>query len=436
MIWFFYNVLFVIGFTLLLPRFFWRMWRRGGYRQGFFQRLAVYGRPLSGQLRSRRRIWIHAVSVGEVYVAARFMEELRRRRPGTAFVLTTTTSTGHKIAGGVLKPDDVLLYFPVDVPPVIRRVHRLVNPEAVVLTECELWPNMIREARRRQIPVFLINGRISDRSYRGYRLVRAFFRRTVAMVDRLFVQTAADADRLIRLGAEKGRVEVLGSAKYDVAQSDPAGEAWADRLLQSLGVKADAPVMVGGSTWPGEEMILVDIAGKLRADQPGVLLVLVPRHAERGDAVAAELRERGVRFVRRSEMGQPGFRADSPPEVLLVDTTGELKNFYARATAIFVGKSLTQHGGQNVIEPALYGRPVVVGPNMENFAGVMADFLEAEAMVQVRDAAELGSALARLLRDPSLGTQIGQRARQVVEKKRGSVAATVDRILPRLSAAS
>jgi 3-deoxy-D-manno-octulosonic-acid transferase len=428
MFWLTYNALFAVGFVLMLPRFFFRMWRRGGYRKGFMQRLGWYGRDTRARIEARRRIWFHAVSVGEVYVAGRYMEELRRRRPGTSFVLTTTTSTGHAVATRVLTGNDVRLYFPVDFPIVIARVLRILKPLGLMLTECELWPNLIRMARRDGIPVVLINGRISDRSFRGYRLARGFFRRTVNLLNVLCVQSREDAERLVALGAEAERVRIMGSAKYDVARSDPAAEQKAAGILESLGVESAAPLVVGGSTWPGEEGILVDIIRKIREEIVEAVLVLVPRHAERSAAVADEIRRKGVALVRRSALGKPGFRPQGRPAVVLVDSTGELQGFYARATVIFVGKSLTQHGGQNIIEPALYGKPVVVGPNMENFAAVMRDFLESKAIIQVRDAAELESAIRDLLREPASGAAMGDRARRTVESRRGSVASTVDLI--------
>ena len=426
MLWFLYNVLFVIGFTLMLPHFLYRMWRRGGYRRGFAQRLGVYDPELRKRLLAQRRVWVHAVSVGEVFVAQRFMKEFRARHPGTSFVLTTTTSTGHAVAERTLPAEDLLLYFPVDVPIVMRRVFATLRPTALVLTECELWPNLIRQAHARGIPIFLINGRISARSYRGYHAARLFFRRIVNLLEVLCAQSAEDARRLVGLGAAPERVMVAGTAKYDVAQADPRDAERAAALLRSLGVPPDAALVVGGSTWPGEETALLDLLKEWQATVPGLTLVLAPRHAERCGEVAAEIRAHGFQMVRRSELERPGFAAAVRPEVVLVDTTGELRIFYACATAIFVGKSLTRHGGQNIIEAAVYGKPVVVGPNMENFLGVMDDFLRAQAIMQVRDAAELAAAFRSLLQDEALRAGYGERARRLVAEQRGALRRSVD----------
>jgi 3-deoxy-D-manno-octulosonic-acid transferase len=432
MIWLLYNVLFAIGFTLLLPYFLARMWRRGGYRRDFMQRLGWYDAGRRAQLRARPRIWIHAVSVGEVFVAARFMAELRMRRPGTAFVLSTTTSTGHALAEKTLAAEDVLIYFPVDNPLVMRRVLRRLRPEMLILTECELWPNLLRLAHGRGIPLALINGRISDNSFRGYRRLSLFSARIIRMFDVLGAQSRQDADRLIGLGADPSRVTVTGSAKYDVAEKDPTSDRRAGDILRAANISEGQLVMVGGSTWPGEEGVLLEIFGRLKLSIPNLKLVLVPRHAERRQEVGEAIARRGFAFVQRSACQAGNGKGAGAPDVLLVDTTGELKHLYAKATVIFIGKSLTQHGGQNPVEPAAYGKPVIVGPNMENFRDVMNDLLQAGAAIQVRDARELEDALHRLLKDESARRECGRRAAEVVEAKRGAIRSTVGLVLARL----
>ena len=216
MIWFFYNCFFPIVFLLLLPRFLLRMWKRGGYRKGFLQRFGRYEAAVQERLRDRPRVWIHAVSVGEVQIALRFMRALRERRNDLAFVLTTTTSTGHAIAAQHLAADDVLLYFPVDLPWVMARVLDRLRPLALVLVEGELWPNLLRLARRRHVPIMLLNGRLSAHSYRNYRKVRLLVKKTLACFDLFCMQGPEDAQRLRELGAEPEKIRVMGSAKYDV----------------------------------------------------------------------------------------------------------------------------------------------------------------------------------------------------------------------------
>ncbi len=436
LIWFVYNVLFAIGFMLMLPKFLLRMWRRGGYRAGFMQRFGCYDTELLASLRKRPRIWVHAVSVGEVFVALHFINAMRKTIPDFSYILTTTTSTGHALAKKELSDDDVLLYFPADFPLIARRVVRLLQPKAVLLTEGELWPNLLRQLNKAQIPVFVINGRMSESSFKGYRRIRPFFRRAVQCVDRLLMQSPVDQDRMLALGVPEERVVVMGSAKYDVAQPDPAGAGIARRILMGAGMSPEGDFLVGGSTWPGEESVLLDIFVRLRERNPALRLILVPRHMERRQEVETLIKARGLSYIKRTDMGD-GEKAEiengktetgdeAGPSVLLADTTGELKHYYAVGSLIFVGKSLGENrGGQNPIEPAMVGKPIIVGPHMENFPGVMDDFLAADALVQVADASELEAQLVVLLGDPDARQAFGKRAEMLVAEKRGVVSRSV-----------
>ncbi|MDD4872812.1 MAG: 3-deoxy-D-manno-octulosonic acid transferase [Kiritimatiellae bacterium] len=429
MLWFIYNILFTVGFLLMLPRFLMRMWRRGGYRKHFLQRLAVYSPDILKRLEERRRVWVHAVSVGEVFVALKFVEEMRAIAPDMSFVLTTTTSTGYRIAENRLNLKDVLLYFPSDFPFVVKRVLKVINPQALILTESELWPNIIRYARSCGIPVAMINGRISTSSYRGYRLLRVFFKRILECINLFLVQSDTDKSMLVELGAAESKIKVMGTAKYDVAQFDPDGEEKAREVLRVIGMTATDLIITGGSTWPGEEAVLLDIYKRLKGLFGNLKLVLVPRHAERSTEVEGEIMRSGLSYIRRTDLGGPILKKPVSPDVLLVNTTGELKNFYACASIIFVGKSLTQHGGQNVIEPALYAKPIVVGPNMENFAAVVTDFLQAGAIIQVKDAGGLEETFRSLLSDSSMRQSFGRRAGSLVNDKRGVAGRSAELIL-------
>ena len=422
--WILYNILFVIGFTLMLPRFLFRMARRGGYRKDFEQRFGRYQPDVEDRLAAGERIWVHAVSVGELFVALRLMREWRERRPGLRFVLTTTTSTGHTLARKELPPEDVLLYFPLDLPFIMRRVLDLIRPKAIVLVELELWPNLIRLAHERAIPVMLVNGRVSDHSFGGYQKLRYFTRRVLPMMDLFCVQTRLDGERLAALGAPANRVRLLGSAKYDVAEASDGGAAAAEELLRAALITEHHQILLGGSTWPGEEDALLDVYKGMKTRHRNLVLVLAPRHVERAADVVRQIKEHAMTFVRRSELAKAAPRA--MPQVFLLDTTGELKNFYACADVIFVGKSLTQHGGQNPIEPAMYGKAIVCGPHMENFRGVVEDFRRADAMVQVPDLQNLRRAVDELLASQSRRIAMGQRAERLVQEKKGAVARTLE----------
>jgi 3-deoxy-D-manno-octulosonic-acid transferase len=423
MLWVIYNLLFPVVFLFMLPKFLSRMIRRGGYWEHFEQRVGHFGTQTKARLREKRRIWVHAVSVGEIYVALRFIKAYRAAHPDAHFALSTTTSTAHAIGRKEIDERDVLFYFPVDLPAVIKKVLGIVNPERIILVEGEFWPNLIRLADNRGIPVSLVNGRMSERSFKGYRKLKSLTADVLRRIDPICVQGDLDAERMIGIGAPKEHVHRMGTVKFDVAQRDAAGEQVAQGVMQKIHVPADAMVLLGGSTWPGEEQALCEMYKRLRAANPNLFLIIVPRHVERRDEVMACFEGQGLSFVRRSEVEM--FAGAEAPDLLFVDTTGELRNFYSVADIIFVGKSLLEHGGQNPIEPALYGKVVVVGPNMENFPAVMPEFLKVGAIRQVPDAAAMEETIGQLLADPVERAELGRRAAGVVAGNLGVIERTV-----------
>jgi len=431
MIWKIYNVLFAVLFPFFLPYFLWRMKRRGGYARNFSQRLGIYSDDTVLQLGGDPRVWVHAVSVGELYVALRLMKEWRDRDPNVQFALTTTTSTAYAIASRECHEKDVALYFPVDFPPVLRRVFEYIQPRALVLVEVELWPNLIRMARAKFIPIMLVNARMSDRSFAGYQRLGFLVRRLLPEFDLIAAQSEEDVRRFTLLGATPSRTVNLGSAKYDVALATSAADgSKAREIMQAAGITSNHLVLLGGSTWPGEEDAMVDLYRGLKTRYRNLVLVLAPRHVERTAKIVESIKPRVSKLLLRSSLG--GAKAYSmpvsAPDVLLLDSTGELKYFYACADVIFIGKSLTQHGGQNIIEPALYGKPIVVGPNMENFVAIMADFTSKKAIIQIKDLQGLRRAVDDLLCAPEKRQHIGNAARSVVEEKAGSLGLFLDRL--------
>ena len=429
MIWIFYNLLFPVVFLLMLPKFISRMLRRGGYKKHFEQRLGIYGSGTAARLAEERYIWIHAVSVGELFVALRFIEEYRKAHPDARFVVSTNTSTGHALADQKLDARDVLIYFPVDLPWVMRRAFKQINPLKLILVECEFWPNLVRQAHKRGIPVALINGRISDSSFKGYMKLRPFTRRLLELINPVCMQGGQDAERIIAMGARPEMIKTLGTAKYDLPPPANDADAQARAVLRKLSVPDNALILLGGSTWPGEEEALCKIYKNLRAQHPDLFLVLVPRHAERRDDVVKTLEAQNLSFILRSQLSasKPSVE-DGRPDVLVVDTTGELMSFYAAADVVFVGKSLCEHGGQNPIEPALFGKAIVVGPNMENFPAVMDDFLSGNALRQVADFQTLEKTISGLLADSNVRKKLGEAARAVVESHRGVIEKMVEAI--------
>jgi 3-deoxy-D-manno-octulosonic-acid transferase len=431
LIWFLYNLLFPLGFLLMLPHFLGRMRKRGGYQDRFGQRFGLYEPALGQALAQVRPLWIHAVSVGEMFVALEFIRAYRTRDPGARFVITTVTSTGRALALEKADPADWVLYYPLDFPGIVARALDLIRPRMLILTEGELWPNMLRQCAGSGIPVGIINGRMSEKSARGYRKLGLFTRRAMGLLDFIFAQSEGDRQRYLSVGADPGRVAVLGSVKYDM-EADPAAAEKAQALFRLAGWGPATLVLLGGSTWPGEETALIDVFKRLRGVRPDLRLVLVPRHAERAGEVADELVREGIRGLRRSTL--TGTEPVSPsPEALLVDTTGELKCFYAASHVVFVGKSMFEnHGGQNIIEPAVYGKPILTGPNLENFPAIAEDFAQALAFAPVCDADALFRQADRLLGDGAAREDLGRRAAGLVAKRRGVMRATVDQIRRRL----
>jgi 3-deoxy-D-manno-octulosonic-acid transferase len=362
--------------------------------------------------------------VGEVGVCLQLIRALEPALPAFQIVVSTTTSTGMGELRRRLPPHIGRIYYPVDFPGVVRRAFNALRPRAIILVEAELWPNFLGQALAREVPLFLVNARISERSFRNYRKFAFFFRPIFSRFRAVGCQQAADAERLIGLGFAAGAVRVMGNLKFDAAQPEARAGLDVAALLSQIGVKTNAKILVAGSTHAGEEGILADVLRRLRPRFPELFLILVPRHFERAKDAGRELETRGIPFAYRSEVGEKTF-APGELQCLLVNSTGELKSFYEAATVVFVGKSLTAKGGQNPIEPAALGKAMVFGPNMQNFAPIVRAFLAAGAAVQVPGAAELEPALATLLSDDRRRQELGARALKVVEENRGATERTV-----------
>ena len=443
--WLVYNLLFGIVWVFLLPGFLLRMFRRGGYRARMGDRFALYPAEIMAKLRAScppvqgvgvkldksgheiappgELVWIHAVSVGEVQVAGQLMREWRKVEPSVRFCFSTTSSTGWKMAEREVTANDVLIYNPLDFPNFVKSALATVRPRAIVLTESEIWPVFIRAAAKRGIPLFLINARVSDRSAPRYRLARCFFADVFGCFTRIFAQSDLDKSRLVAAGAPAEKVEVTGSFKFDVARRNEAKEAELRGWLSGVTNR----ILLGGSTWPGEDEVLLKIVKTL----DDATLVIAPRHFEKADAVESNIRRAGFECVRRS-------RGDSAPKagakaVYLADTTGELMGLYGISDMVFVGKSLCEHGSQNMIEPCLCGKPTFVGPFTENFRPVMSDLEDAKAIIQVADEASLLSEISRLWSDAAAAKALGERATAAVLRRQGVVAKCIAEIRETLS---
>jgi len=406
-----YSLMLAAALVLLSPYFLLRGLRQNKYLHNLGARLGRV--PDSLRQSTPGAIWIHAVSVGEALAVAPLLKELRVRFPGRKLLVSTTTRTGQEMAARRLDCD-ATFYFPLDFAFACRRMLAAIQPTLIIIAETEIWPNFLHQARLHGARVVFVNGRISDRSFGGYRLWSFFLRRVLAQVDFFLMQSEEDARRLRALGAPAERVAVGGNLKFDLPQpARPAFLGELERLAQGV------PIVVAGSTLAKEEEQVLEAVRLCREIKgKAAMLVLAPRHPERFEEVARLLADRSAEFIRRSQWRADGRR----PDVVLLDTLGELAGAYAAATVAFVGGSLVPAGGHNPIEPALWGKPVVFGSSMENFRLIAAALLEARGAFQVRSQDELGILLAALLDDPAACERAGAAARALVERERGAAA--------------
>jgi 3-deoxy-D-manno-octulosonic-acid transferase len=427
-----YNILFTIFFVISAPYYFLKMWRRGRWKEGFPQRFGRFSSKIKQAVTNRHVLWIHAVSVGEVNICTQLIQVLEPRLPNLKIVVSTTTSTGMGELNRKLPSHIQKIYYPIDRREYVYRAIAIIHPEAIVLVEAEIWPNFLWRANELRIPTFLVNARLSDRSYRGYKRFGLLFRPLFRSLTGVGCQNETDANRLVDLGCRQEAVHVVGNIKYDAAKLDERRMLDIPALMRQLGAPEGARLLVAGSTHAGEEAIIADVFKRLRSRFPELFLVVVPRHFERGKEVGKELSARGIRFAYRSEMSVNTRYKEL--EALLVNTTGELKYFYEHAAAVFVGKSLSAEGGQNPIEPGALGRPMVFGPNMQNFEAIAKAFVDQNAALQVRDANELEQALAMILADKEKAAEMGRAAIRVVRENQGAIERTVDMIVAHIDA--
>lgn len=427
-----YNLLFTLFFLLSAPYYFLRMKRRGNWKEGFLQRFGRFNSKVKQAMTNRHVLWIHAVSVGEVNIATQLIAAMEVRMPNLKMVVSTTTSTGMGELQKKLPSHVQKIYYPIDRRACVKRAIAAMHPDGIVLVEAEIWPNFLWQAQAYSIPTFLVNARLSDRSYRGYRRFGFLFRPLFASFSGVGCQNDADAERLRQLGCRPEAIRVVGNLKFDAAKLDERRILDVEYLLGQLGVSKTAKVLVGGSTHAGEESILAEVFMRLRKLYPDLFLIVVPRHFERGKEVGADLAAKGVRFTYRKDVTPKTQLAPGSVDCLLVNTTGELKYFYEYATAIFVGKSLVAEGGQNPIEPAVLGKPILFGPNMQNFESIARAFVEQQGALQVADAVELEKAFALILSNPDKATELGMNAVKVVRQNLGAIERTVEMIVEKL----
>jgi len=422
-----YSILFTLGVILTAPYYLWRL--RGKITSGAGWRERFGWLPAALQQDAPGAIWIHAVSVGETLAVTGLVRELERLYPQRRIFLSHVTPAGRSAGENGLRTVAGRFYLPLDWKWAVRRALERIRPALLLIVETELWPNLLRAAHESGARIVLVNGRLSDRSFRRYHLLRPFLRRVLAEVDYVCAQSARDAERFRQLGAAPDRVTATGNLKFD--GTPPTLGQFPACLQTALSDAQRAPVLVAGSTMPGEEAHVLSAWNKLRIRHPRALLILAPRHPARFDAVGALLESQGRAYIRRTALNPGGDELVSQlasPEILLLDTIGELAGIFEVANLVFMGGSLVPTGGHNVLEPAYWGKPILFGPHMHNFRDIARLFVDAGAAVQVRDAADLARNCQQLLQDEIRCQQLGATARRVLEQESGATARVVKKI--------
>ncbi|MBV8214322.1 MAG: hypothetical protein JOZ08_13990 [Verrucomicrobia bacterium] len=418
-----YNLLLPLFLLVSLPVYLRRMIRRGGYARNFFQRFGFFSQRLRSELGQGNWSWVRAVSVGEVLVAIRLLEEIRRQDPTFRAVISTTTSTGYQLALDRAPGWSRVIYSPIDFYPLLRPIWRLIRPQTVILIDSDLWPSFLAIAHQEKTPVFLANARLSPRSearyHRFHRFTKPLFWDRLSAI---LSQDPHDAQRWTRLGLRSDQVFLTGSIKYDTADAS-ANFRFVD-WLQHQGIDPGRRCLLGGSLHAGEEALLVQVFRSLLPKFPDLFLILVPRHFERTPEVEKILRELSIPYTRRSE---PNFHQDTL--VLIVDSTGELNDWYQTASVVVIGKSFTGVGGQNPVEPLLARKPVICGPHMENFTFLTEELVREKGIIQATDESALISAVEHLLTSSKAASEMVANSDRVLAQHRGATGRAASLIL-------
>lgn len=418
-----FNSAYLLALLLTSPRWVWRYLRRQKYGNGWREKLLGAVPP---RLSPSPCLWAHGVSVGEVVLLEPFLRRFEQNYPQWECVVSTTTFTGYQVAQARLAPRKIF-YCPLDFTWAVRTAFERICPSVLVLAELEIWPNLIREAWRRGIPVAVINGRLSDRSFHGYRRLRCLLRPTFQRLAAVAAQDPLYAERFHTLGCPLDAVRVTGSLKFDGLMGDRENEA-TRRFAKLWQVRSTDVVWVAGSTQAPEEQIVLDVFAKLAPQYPQLRCIIVPRHPERFNQVAVLLGETGLPWIRRSELPEQGAFS----RLLLVDTVGELRYWWGLADVAFVGGSFGTRGGQNMLEPAAYGAAVCFGPHTFNFRDVVRLLLSHHGAVVVRSPGELEQFVRLAIDSPPWRYQLGERARQLVRAQQGATQATLEFLQQRI----
>ena len=416
--YFIYNILLVIISLLLSPFIFIAVLSQKKYRRGLSQKLGFLPPGLLQKLSGHRPVWIHAVSVGEVMATIPLLQRIKTKYPSQRIVLSTVTVTGNYTASIKAREVDAVLYFPFDYPFIVKRVVKTINPKLFITLETEIWPNLLRELTRKDIPSVLISGRISNHSYRKYKWARFFFSRVLENIDTFCMQTEVDTTRIIDIGAKADRVITVGNLKFD-QQLPVLSPREKESLYRTFNVQEGQRLFIAGSTHRGEEDVVLEVFKNLKRTFEDLILMLAPRHPERFDEVAHLLPRYGLQGIKKTEI-EKGKRVNHH-DVILIDTIGDLSKLYSIGTIIFVGGSLVSIGGHNVLEPVSYKKAVIFGPHMENFYEISRSLRESGGGLQVGNQEEFISKARMLLQDDAFRDKLGEMAFEVIAHNQGSI---------------
>ncbi len=426
-----YNLLFTILLIFASPYFLLRSLLQSSFRKGLAERLGFFP-DLSGS----RPIWVHAASVGEVFCTIPLLKRIAREFPGMKIVLTTMTRTGNEAAKNQIPEADRIFFLPVDHPLTIRLAIERIQPGLLLIAETELWPNLLRSCGKKGIPIVLFNGRISRRSFRRYLLFKFFFKGCLKYIHLFLMQTEEDRNRMIRIGAPSEKTRISGNLKFDQSFPPLTREAVAE-MAKSLRLQGDETLLIAGSTHSGEEEILLPLFRDLRKTHPHLTLLLAPRHLDRLEEVERILRNESISWTRRTSIlknMEPSFQEPkSPPEVILLDTMGELMNLYSLGSLVFIGGSLVPVGGHNPLEPLFFKKCVLFGPHMFNFSEISSHLLEAGGAIRVKGKEDLAFQLRYLLSDEAQRDRVGERGYQFLQKHQGATERIFEEIRPFLT---
>lgn len=425
-----YNFILLVAAVFLVPYYGLKMIVTGKYRKSIGSKFGMISPEIVADMKGTPRIWVHAVSVGEVTAAAPIITALRDMLPDACIVLSTSTETGQDMARRMVSGVTSYIYYPLDIPWVVRNVINVVKPDIFIPVETELWPNFLRICRGKDIGIVMANGRISPRSYERYSRTRFFWRNVLMLIDAAGMISPVDADRIRVIGLEPSKITVMGNAKYDglAARTD---EMLHRDIAERLAMPEGSRVFVAGSTHEGEEKVVLDVYGKLLETYPDCLLIIVPRHIERRDDVLSLVKSAGFsNCITMKEIN--GGKQRTTERVVIIDVIGELFKIYSLATVVFCGGSLVPRGGQNILEAAAWGKVILYGPSMEDFSDEQRILETAGAGITVRNETELLHAITRLLEKPDELASKGEAGKAVVMANRGASRRYAELIVSRL----